>query len=151
MIPKVTVQLGIPGYLSLDNGETYTFPRKYKYVLCSNVGGNQLYIYPVRKKKNVKFPETRQAKKAKALFEKWSRWSASKASKASISIKKLSRLSRATEITYYSDKFSQSGKKIGYKHKFTRPPTVSVDSRASPSIFRLSGGRIRITKRGIEG
>lgn len=151
MIPKVTVVLGIPGYLETENGDIYTFPRKYKYVLASNVNGTQLFIYPISKKKNVKFPETDQAKKAKSLFEKWSRWTASKASKASVSQKKLIRLSKAKVITYYSDKFSRTGKKTGYKHKFVTPPTISVDSRASPSVFRISGGKIRITSRGIEG
>lgn len=151
MIPSVIVQLGIPGYVEMENGDRYTFSRKDKFVLCCNVNGDKLFIYPAQKKKSAKIPETEQAKKARKLFEKWSRWSASKATKATVSNRKLTRIGRAKAITYYSDKFSRSGKKAGYIHHFTTAPTVSVDSRASPAVFRLSGGKIRVTKRGIEG
>lgn len=149
-IPKTVVELGIPGRIEMTNGDVWNFPKKHKFALTCDPSGSRLFIFPA-KKKNSSIPDTNTNNKAIALFEKWSRWNASKASKANLPNKKLSRLGKVSAITYYSEKFSRDGKKRGYIHHFNYPPTVSADSRASPSVFRISGGKLKITSRGIEG
>lgn len=149
-IPSTVVELGIPGCIEMENGDVWDFPKKFKFSLVCDPSGTKLFIFPA-KKQNSKIPDTENNRQAIGLFEKWSRWSASKASKTKIPSTKLSRLGRVSSITYFSDKFSKDSKKRGYIHHFNTPPVVSADSRASPSIFRISGGKIRITSRGIEG
>lgn len=52
-------------------------------------------------------------------------------------------------IVYDSDKFD--GKERRYIHKFKNIPTMWVNKQTEPSVLKLSGGKIRITKRGIIG
>lgn len=54
----------------------------------------------------------------------------------------------ALHVVYHSDKF---GPARDYIHRFDAGPTVWVDNPSKPRIIGLIGGKIRITKRGIEG
>lgn len=55
---------------------------------------------------------------------------------------------KGVHIVYNSDKF---GKRENYIHEFETAPTVWVDNAKKPRMIALTGGRIRITARGIEG
>jgi hypothetical protein len=59
------------------------------------------------------------------------------------------RIGRALHIVYRSKKFG--GKYKNYIHQFDNPPVVWADKTTNPKTLVIQGGKIRVTRNGIEG
>lgn len=60
-------------------------------------------------------------------------------------------LGPARSIGYRSDKFHARGQLVDYDHKFTTAVRAYQLGGGSRCVFAWRGGRLRITRRGIEG
>ena len=82
-------------------------------------------------------------------YEKWHDFSACSGSLEKSPRGFLYLAGRTESIVYASDKWV--GKVRSYIHEFTHPPKMWVNKDRDPSLVVMTGGKIRITKRGIEG
>lgn len=86
-----------------------------------------------------------------STFEKFADRHASVWSKISIPNFKLKRFGKVISLSYYSNKW---GRKDRYIHTFKNQPLARINYTSNginPPIIMVSGSKIQITKRGIEG
>jgi len=84
-------------------------------------------------------------------FEKFADRHASDWSKISLPNFKLKKFGKVISISYYSNKW---GRKDRYIHKFKNQPLARINYTSNgynPPIIMVSGSKVKITKRGIEG
>ena len=123
-MPKVLVQLGRAVEIDGDVWE-WTWNKGDKWILTASTNGRALYLFQAPKQQ-VDLDRSLSGK-VPALRQ---------------------RAGCANHIVYASDKF---GDMAEYIHIFEKLPIVWTDNPKKPRIIALTGGSIRVTKRGIEG
>ncbi len=122
-------------------GKTYLTDLR-GFVVCAATDERTIYIVPKGKRDATPvLPE-----KASRLREKWV-WTgadASTSARSRVPVGKDERVGRVLTIGYRSDK---DGRMKAYEHKYDVPPTLT----RSGDLYRISGGRQRIERRGITG
>jgi hypothetical protein len=141
--PKVLVELGRA--VELDSDEwVWTWNKRDNWIIAASVNGKRLYLFP-RPKQRAQNPVDIQ--RHERLYKVFNRRESDELLQGNIRALKR-RAGRANHVVYHSDKF---GRGRDYIHIFDNPPIVWVDKPNLPRIVGLTGGDIRITKRGIEG
>jgi hypothetical protein len=143
-IPDVLVLLGRAVELQTTS-DKYKWTIKDNCKLFSDSSGARLFI--LRIKPSEKKP-SKAAKQATDLYKRWSHDAVDKLSVGKVGDVKLFKTSRANHIIYSSDKFG--GKTDRYIHTFDVKPIVWMPKRSTSTVV-LTGGKIEITKGGIEG
>lgn len=142
--PEIAIYLGRAAELDGDQW-VWTWTKKDNFALVSDMEPNTgLYIFGVKK---FRLEPQSPSKRASKLYTKFNRrypdqcyWTSAPAATELVG--------RANYIVYESDKF---GAKKKYIHEFESKPKIYVDNPRKPRMLALLGGKIEITKRGIEG
>lgn len=142
-IPPVTVELGRAVELDSDNWQ-WNWNKKHDWVVSTNPNGSRLYLFKKPKKLS---PRDLRLTKADHLYKVFNRSDYDKALVGNVSEPK-KKVGRAIHVVYESCKF---GPLRHYIHTFDNPPIVWADKPEDPSVIALTGGKIKVTKRGIEG
>lgn len=151
-LPKVLIFLG---YVNEIKGENvhYYFPEKSKVLLATDSGGKRLFAIGKVKKKQIKEEigekYEKQLSTGVKIFQKWHDFDPSQVEKISVSPGFLFRVDRCSAIVYTSDKWE--GKKNKYLHEFKTRPLMKANNKTKPSLLVLTGGKIRVTEKGITG
>lgn len=144
-IPKTLVNLGRAVELDCDTWN-WTWNKRDNYIVCCNVQGSRLFIFPAPSRDRSK-REKMSNTKGKRLFKLFNRADPIDSLRGRV-VDRIKKTGQGLHIVYNSDKF---GKKENYIHEFDSSPTVWVDNPKKPRMIATTGGRIRITARGIEG
>lgn len=146
-IPSVLVELGRAIELDSDTW-TWTWNQRDNWSVTASSDGKRIFLFKRPPQKNkVASPKNRYIKRGERFYRVFNRRKADEVFKGSVhELKK--RVGRAIHVVYESNKF---GPKRQYIHTFDAQPIVWVDKENLPKIVALTGGDIRITKRGIEG
>lgn len=154
-IPSVLATLGRPVKI-IGEDVHYRFMVKDNVKLFATSSGQTLYCLTVKKKptKYSDFLELwdknqDQAENTLALYQNWHDFEAKTGSIMKPPKGFLFNVGRCESIIYSSDKWT--GKQTKYVHDFKSKPIIWVNKKTSPTVLVLSGGKIRTTKRGIEG
>jgi hypothetical protein len=143
-IPATLVLLGEPIEIEADKG-SWKFP-KNKFYLASDMMGRELWILPMPKtKKYADYVPSRAAR----LFARFVGWSPDTAYRFEVPDFAKRPLGTAISVAYRSGKWT--GRKIGYIHDFDYRTKIEVDNISRPSVWRLSGPKLRIKAVGITG
>ena len=157
-LPAVVTVLGdaveIRARLNDGTDRLYRFGsgNRRRAFLCSNPSGRRLYVLPVKPvpaSRLKKRPITNEIKRAARMYEKWSDFEADRGSLIDVPKKRLNKVGRVTHVVYRSDKWD--GRANDYIHSFDAPPILWADRKAKPDVLALTGGKIRVTQRGIVG
>lgn len=158
-IPKVTAILGKLRELAVEKptGDLaiLKFPirrsqkSKPTILLSDDAGQNLLAVSCPFRNANLSRLKNRNLEKAINTFENWSNFQADKILRLNVAPKKIKQIGRVLHIVYRSDKYN--GRNIDYIHTFKQPPIIWADKISKPSFVGISGGRLKITARGIEG
>jgi hypothetical protein len=143
---RAWVELGTADTLVISEGDkihTFKFPATYK--LLAHPGGKMLLLAYVTGRKK----RSDQNLRAEQLYLDWSGFEPVTFVAKIPSSKKLSLIGRAESIIYRSDKWS--GQTQRYIHDFKNPPLAWGDGPNKPQLILLTGGRVRVTERGIVG
>lgn len=144
VIPSTLVELGRA--VELECGEyRWRWSKKDDFILCSSESGTKLFIFA--RPKSVVERGTFDPDKAKSLYQTFNRREDDQYLAGRIPTPRRS-IGRAKSVVYSSDKF---GRRYEYIHHFKSPPILWVDNAKTPRIVALTGGKIRVTQRGIEG
>lgn len=143
-IPDVLVYLGRAVELLTEKAK-YTWTIKDKCNIYANDTGSRLYILRVEKSKT---KPSKEARSAKELYKRWSHGTVDKLSMVKINEPKIYKTSRANHIIYWSDLFV--GDTNRHIHTFETKPLVWLPKKTLSTVV-LTGGKISITKGGIEG
>lgn len=145
-IPSTLVLLGEPAEIETETGEIWEFGRGKFYLAATMSGKVELWILPTPKKKIfVRTIPTRAAN----LFKKFVGWHPEKAFRFETTDFGPREFGRAVSIAYRSNKWS--GKKTGYIHNFSNSVKIQIDNVRNPSVWRLTGRKIKIRAEGIVG
>lgn len=154
-LPRVLATLGRIVEIKGEHVHYY-FSAKKQMRLISDALGRTLFGIQVAKKKtsSLEFLEfwkryQSQADKAVDLYEKWNDFDAQTGSIIRAPRGFFFRVDRCVSIIYESEKWG--GKRKKYIHDFSTPPLIYVNKKTEPTVIKLSGGKIRVTKRGITG
>ena len=155
-ISPVLICLGNAVEIESDEKNHYRW-RKTQTKLYCNPNGHILVCWQHGKPKTTseeKFKRAVSANKSQVslgvkTYEKWHEFGACSGSLEGPPRGFLFLAGRAKSIVYASDKWV--GKVRSYIHEFTHPPKIWVNKDQDPSLVVLTGGKIRITQRGIEG
>jgi hypothetical protein len=135
--------------IELEDDRQLRFPVAGFYALATNASGNALWIFS--RKRGTKKTVTGQGA-AKGRFETFTGFEADDIALAlKRPTKKMHHIGLVHAIVYRSDKFSRKRIKSTYYHKFDYPPKLAVDDIKNPSFVAITGGRFRVTERGIVG
>lgn len=144
-MPKVLVQLGRA--IEIDGNEwEWTWNKGDKWILCASTNGRALYLFQAPKKQ-VDLDPNVVVKKGEKLYDIFNHRDFDKSLSGKVPALR-QRAGLAHHIVYASNKF---GGMAEYIHRFEKQPIVWTDNPKKPRIIALTGGSIRITKRGIEG
>lgn len=154
--PSVLVLLGQFRKLILTDGHEFSARKVDGYSLASNVSGNKLFIFKLDGDRSVsrkavydKTIARETIDKAVSLREVFTDYKAEHLTIGSVGTKALKTAGRVAELYYASNKWS--GKTAVYVHEFDKAPVAKMDGKTFPSLVTISGGNIRVTKKGIEG
>lgn len=137
-LPRVLVDLGPCVEIHLESGKVWRPGRKSIH-LCSNESGRILYVIAVTR-------EYRDKKPASRLYEVFKHRGVSGYREGKMrEVSKLVRLGRVNAVVYG---WSQREERI---HRWRKKPTAWTDKANDPTFVKISGGRIRVTSRGILG
>ncbi len=156
-IPSTLVQLGVVEKIIVEKNDVtyfYEWPTKGKHrrVLFTNKSGDKLYILVVRPHPITQRRVDKQLKEINACAEKYEKWSRRESEKIncfSVPDKPVKKYGRAKSIVYLSDKFD--GEMDTWIHDFGKCVSVSFNDDDDPTVATIAGGKLRITKYGIEG
>jgi hypothetical protein len=144
-VPKTLVELGRLVELGFE-AQLWKWLVSEDWILTSSESGKRLYLFE-RPGLVVSSPSSMD--RGKKLYKRFNHRKHDDYRKGKLrSLRAKAKPGRALHIVYNSDKF---GPKENYIHHFDHPPVVWVDRNKNPRIVALTGGRIRITSRGIEG
>lgn len=144
-VPRMVVELGRA--IEVDGTEwIWTWNTRDNWVVASSVSGNRLYLFK-KPGETVDNPKSDLFKRGSKLYRAFTRHSVDKTKKGTVAVPR-KQVGRAIHVVYESAKF---GKTAHYIHTFDKQPIVWVDKPNLPKIMVLTGGDIRITRRGIEG
>lgn len=138
-LPRVVVSLGPCIEVHFSGGRVWR-PRNKRIHLCAGESGRTLWVMGVSKEHKDKQP-------ASALFERFRAHAVRGYRNAKIRdrISKLVRLGRVDAVVY---EWSKREERI---HRWRKKPQAWADSANNPTFVKISGGRIRVTSRGILG
>lgn len=144
IVPKTLVYLGEAIEVEAD-AVTWRWAKSDLFIVAASESGRSIFVFCRPKKRIRKAPQER--KKAEKLYKNFNRRPAAGGQKIDVP-EATKRVGRVLHIVYRSTKFGPSKSFI---HVFERPPLVWVDKINRPKILALTGGKIIITRRGIEG
>jgi len=147
-IPSVIVYLGKAREL-VTYDHHWKWSIKDNYGLYSNPTGSKLYVLKQRGNRTRELKDTRFTRSAERTFDMFFDRDSDSRALLSITLRALKKGSRVANITYSSDKWDT--KMTTYIHMFAMPPIAWADSDTKPTQIIIEGGRIDITRRGIEG
>ena len=145
---QVIVNLGKALELRMVGGTIYRFPSNAKWIVCSSLQANELFILKSTGMEKVTPIRTKRIRDAEKLWSRWSGFKPDEAMTGTIPDKKMLSVGKVDAICYESDKWS--GKKAKYIHDFDVPPKAYADNKSNPSIFRITGN-LKVKKEGITG
>jgi hypothetical protein len=149
-LPSCLVVLGVPLEIRMKAGHVWEFTKKDSFLICTPSTARGIYIFSSKRLKfRSKINATEKLKKSISVWQTWSNFELDSIKSTPQISKKLSSDGLIHAICYESDKWT--GKKRGYIHTLTSNVNLYIDSKTSPSFFRTMGGKLRVTKRGLEG
>jgi hypothetical protein len=144
-LPRRVVDLGRCVEIEFSDGRIWK-TKKRRIHLCSSESGRTLWVLPVSKEKATSIPKHR-------LYEDFTGYYVSGVRTAFGGNEKhptkLISLGRVKSIVYESSKWD--GRKREYIHTFRSKPIARTDNPDKPLLVKISGGKIRVKARGIEG
>jgi hypothetical protein len=63
--------------------------------------------------------------------------------------RRIENIGRCLSLAYYFD--AKHRDRDPREHRFSVPPLVKADNKSNPALIVISGGRLEVTRRGIEG
>lgn len=147
-VPPVLVTLGKARELHLDDGDVVKW--KYgQYLLYSSVTGKQLYVIKKGKKNKVKLNfDDELISRGVNLYGNFQDFDPGHGIHITTGgLENGSKIGRAAAILYNSDKWGD--KNVLYIHNFADSPIAWFNGRTNACA--LTGGKILVTERGIEG
>jgi len=146
-VPRAVAVLGEVLDLTLEgDGRRSTIRLKRPYWLCGEPGRERLWLYPAAKTKPQPLSDFGdELREAKKLYRRWHDLVPIGATDVRLRVGPPELVGRVKTIGYRSHKWS--GKFDDWQHDFRRPPRLE---RAG-EVYRISGGALRVTARGIEG
>jgi hypothetical protein len=154
-LPKVLIQLGRAVEVRTDE-RVFKWTAKSGCNLWCSATGKTLYCLVTTVKDFSKADLERAVQRSQdtvdagmKLYEKWSEFDPCSGSLGTPPRGFLHHQGRAQSIIYSSDKWVGTVRK--YIHEFKKPPVVWANKKSEPTLLVLSGGHIRVEKRGIVG
>jgi len=152
LIPSQLVELAIAIELDSSTWE-WTWTQKDKMRLYSDPTGKKLILLSgsllCHDLKWSKSEKTKGIAKAKGLYARFQGFHSSSTKAYGIKDVKFKKVGTANFIIYDSDKWENVMNR--YIHTFKGKPNVWVDNPKKPQAIILSGGKLRVTARGIVG
>jgi hypothetical protein len=143
-LPASVAILGEGLDMTYVDGSEKKLTKLHGYAVCAGVDGRTLWIWPYPKRESAKSPD--QVKRAAKLFESWSGLEAGTVNEGRPRLgPTVERLGRIKSIGYRSNKWT--GKSQDYQHEYESAPVLV----RSGEVYRVSGGKQRVTPRGIVG
>lgn len=146
-LPTQMVYLGRAVELDGDDWK-WTWSKRDNYALCSNPAGTQLFIIPKLKFGADTYPKQRKGRGAK-LSRLFKARGVESVARVKPPATKFSKAGRAIHVVYESDKWDR--RPTQYIHTFDTPPIVYASNPKKPKALIITGGKIRVTARGIVG
>lgn len=140
-LPRRVIGLGRCIEINFDDGRQWK-PGHRLIWLCSSESGKTLWVLRVSKENTSQVPKSK-------LFTCFHGYEAHgvRIAKAH-DTRTLKNFGKVKSVVYQSRKW---GDNASYIHKFRTKPTAYADSIKSPSLVKISGGKIRIKAEGITG
>ncbi len=145
-IPKTLVELGRAVEIETTT-RRWRWSKKDNWVVCASTGGKRLFVFQKPKKKSTQ-KEGSSIRRGQRLYDVFSGRPSEQIVQGKVPELRYKGEDRAVHIIYHSDKFGSPAK---YIHEFDTPPIVWTSSQTNPKMIALTGGKITITDRGIEG
>lgn len=158
--PKAYAMLGhcvelVLTHEGYDYTHTWPVSGQNRRLLLAGENGKSLLLVKPRKQRAAKDNDfaRNQDKLNKAIdvFESFADKLAIKINRMNIPNYKLKRFGRVKHIIYHSEKW---GKKQAYIHEFKNPTYAAINYTSNgknPPILLVTGNKLKITRRGIEG
>jgi hypothetical protein len=152
-IPAVLTELGVVlsvTYETDNEAITFDFPKtgKMRMVMACDGKGKNLFCMRQRHPTSKAPKETAALRKAVNRYELWSGYIVDSTRALKVSEKRFKPVGRITQIVYRSDKWDGWH---DYVHAFENKTNLSMDNDDDPILMKISGSKLRITARGIEG
>lgn len=143
MIPARLVTLGTLLDLTVEHeGRRFVLRFKSKHWLCSDTGARRLFITP---KTTVLEKRPPSRGKAGKLFEKWNDFDPRRELIEQVKVGTPEYRGRVIAVGYRSAKWRRE--MTDYQHDFDTPPRLTQLGQ----VYRIAGGDVRVTSRGITG
>lgn len=140
-LPRRVIALGPCVEVCFRDGRVWK-PGRRMIWLCSSESGRTLWILPVSAEDRKRVPRSK-------LYERFHGYEAHGVRIARVQdTKPLIDFGEVKSITYRSRKW---GDNASYIHTFKKYPKAYSDSTKSPSLVKISGGKIRVKPEGITG
>lgn len=158
-IPAILSELGYVLSVTYEIGDqsiTFSFPKrgKLRMILACDSAGKNIYCIRAKTAGSKKPKNTKALSDAARRYRVWSGYDPDSYRSLKVTQRPLKKAGTITEIVYSSDKLaysSDNGKVHEYVHKFDHKTTLKADNQEDPALMHISGSRLRVTKRGIEG
>jgi hypothetical protein len=149
-LPDYLVILGSPLEIRMKAGHTWEFTKNDSWLICTPSTARGIYIFSSKRLKlKTKTKDTGKLRTSISVWQTWSDFEVDSVKSTPQISKELKNGGLIEAICYISDKWT--GKPRGYIHTLTSNVKLYIDNMSSPSFFRTIGGRLRVTKRGLEG
>lgn len=142
-IPKHLAELGRVLDLRVERDGVRGLLKLRGLVMCSDSTERRLWLVPAPKGRKQKLQPS-QADVAQ-VFKNWTQFEASGVKPQQVRLGEPEYLGRVVTIGYRSDKWD--GTPRDYEHLFERPPRLT----RLGDVYRISGGGLRVTPRGVVG
>lgn len=131
----------------------YVWP-KGDAILACNESGNRIFAIESKPISGHRLEDlwkgkSKKIEKAMKLYSTWSEFDTSEGTALERPKGFVFNVDRCLMIVYSSDKWT--GRIRSFKHPFEMPPKMWVNKKTAPTVVMLRGGKISITKDGIEG
>jgi hypothetical protein len=160
--PVAVVQHGKCIEVVVDVGDgtikKITWPKtgKRSMWLLTDTRGNRLMVCRYNKVPISDEDFVKRLRKAGSTAEnaiaQWMESTGTEAARGSVSKlpeRRIGRIGRCLSVAYYFDEKHQDGDPR--EHRFEAPPLVKADNSYNPGLIVISGGRLEVTRAGIEG
>lgn len=144
-MPTRVVRLGRVLDLRVEaNGKIATLSWQAVHALSADTTRRRLWLYPVKAEKKTKLEDGEFDELAK-VYREWKSFPPSGVTRRKVRMGAPAFRGRVLAIGYRSDKWT--GEPKSYEHHFEKPPRLTKLG----DVYRISGGRLRVTPRGIVG
>lgn len=141
-LPRRVIGLGRCVEIRFQDGRTWKTGSRMVW-LCSSESGKTLWVLPVSKEDHSRISNS-------ALYKAFHGWEAHGVRISKLrEPKSLKSFGKVKAVVYASRKWG--GKNHSYIHTFRTKPTAYSNSAASPTLIKISGGKIRVKPEGITG